>query len=74
MKVYINKRSGDYGYTGGLIVVAANSPQEAHGVMCDSERGDDYIDYYEAAGWQLLANVVANVEQPTILAEHGYTE
>ena len=42
--------------------------------MCDSERGDDYIDYYEAAGWQLLANVVANVEQPTILAEHGYTE
>ena len=72
MKVYINKRSG--GYSGGLIVVAANSPQETHGVMCDSERGDDYVDYYEAAGWQLLANVVANVEQPTILAEHGYTE
>lgn len=72
MKVYINKRSG--GYSGGLIVVAANSHQEAHGVMCDSEHGDDYVDYYEAAGWQLLANVVANVEQPTILAEHGYTE
>ena len=72
MEVYINKRRG--GYSGGLIVVAANSPQEAHGVMCDSERGDYFADYYEAADWQLLDNVVAYVQQPTILAEHGYTE
>ena len=68
MKVYINKRSG------GLIVVAANSPQEAHGVMFASENGDTLALDYKASDWQLLADVVANVEQPTILAEHGYTE
>lgn len=28
MKVWINKRQGDY--TGGLLLVAANSAQEAH--------------------------------------------
>lgn len=72
MKVYINKRSG--GYSGGLIVVAANSPQEAHGVMCASENGDTLALDYKASDWQLLADIVANVEQPTILAEHGYTE
>ena len=72
MKVFINKRTG--GYAGGLIVVAANSPEEAHGVMCASENGD-WLEYnYEAAGWELLESVVANVEQPQILAENGYTE
>lgn len=70
MDVYINKRTG--GYTGGLIVVAANSPEEAHGVMCMSDKG--YMYNYEAAGWERLDNVVANVNNPQILAEDGYTE
>lgn len=33
MKVYINHRTG--GYSGGLIIVAANSPEEAHGTIQD---------------------------------------
>lgn len=72
MDVYINKRTG--GYAGGLIVVAANSPEEAHGVMCASDKGDIYEYHYEAAGWERLDNVVANVNNPQILAEDGYTE
>ena len=55
-------------------MVAANSPEEAHGVMCASEHGD-WLEYnYEAAGWEQLESVVANVEQPQILAANGYTE
>lgn len=72
MKVFINKRTG--GYAGGLIVVAANSPEEAHGVMCANEDGHWLECNYEAAGWELLESVVANVEHPQILAENGYTE
>lgn len=33
MKVFINSCSG--GYSGGLIVAAANSPEEAHGTIQD---------------------------------------
>lgn len=47
MKVFINRPTG--GYVGGLIVVAANSPMEAHGVMCAEEESLTY--YYEASGW-----------------------
>lgn len=72
MDVYINKRTG--GYAGGLIVVAANSPEEAHGVMCASSRGDILENHYEAAGWEQLDDVVANVEYPQILVENGYSE
>lgn len=31
MNIYVNKRKG--GYSGGLIIVAANSIAEAHGIM-----------------------------------------
>lgn len=55
-------------------MVAANSPEEAHGVMCANEHGHWLECNYEAAGWELLESVVANVEHPQILAENGYTE
>lgn len=55
-------------------MVAANSPEEAHGVMCASDNGEWFEYNYEAAGWELLEKVVANVEQPQVLAEDGYTE
>ena len=50
MKVFINKPTG--GYVGGLIVVAANSPMEAHGAMCAENESLAY--WYEANGWQEL--------------------
>lgn len=39
MQIYVNKRSNTLnGYTGGIAVVAANSPEEAHLVMAKDAR------------------------------------
>ena len=91
MKIYIcHRREGSY--SGGLAIVAANSPQEAFEVFhkdsnflymieCMDENGD-YTDditkvdswHYKKANWVELANVVANVDTPQVLAEGGYSE
>lgn len=38
MKVFVNKARG--GYCGGLVVVAANSPEEAHGALMSRYNND----------------------------------
>ncbi len=85
MKVWINKRSG--GYSGGMILVAANSAEEAHKVFHDdpyckwmwddiSREGptqtDDY--YYQPEDWQEMPILEAKVDKPQVLEEAGYTE
>lgn len=70
MKVYINKRTG--GYSGGLIVIAANSPEEAHSTMYrDLEYGRDY---YEFQNWEELQGVSYAGDKPKLLAEDGHSE
>lgn len=71
MKVYINKRTG--GYCGGLIVVAANSPEEAHGTMC-RDLVEYCRDYYEFQNWEELQGVSYAGDKPKLLAEGGYAE
>lgn len=39
MKVFMNKRQGDY--SGGLLLVSANSEQEAHELCLNSEKMED---------------------------------
>lgn len=61
------------------VIYSLAVPLDGHSIDSVKQEMRELLDdtvkrYYEAAGWQLLANVVANVEQPTILAEHGYTE
>lgn len=85
MKVWINKRSG--GYSGGMILVAANSAEEAHKVfhadpflkwMWDNASWesqtsiDDY--YYRPEGWEEMPMLEAHVDTPQVLDEAGYTE
>lgn len=85
MKVWINKRSG--GYSGGMILVAANSAEEAHKAFHDDPylkwmwndisreeppRTDDY--YYQLEGWEEMPMLEANVDKPQVLEEAGYTE
>lgn len=81
MKVWVNYRIG--GYSGGMILVAANSAEEALQAfhddpdmkwMWDEWEGCIAEHYYAAAGWRELPNVVANVDKPQVLAEAGYTE
>lgn len=69
MKVFINKPTG--GYVGDLIVVAANSPMEAHDAMCAENKSLAY--WYEANGWQELTGVTSDTDTPRILA-HGEHE
>ena len=69
MKVFINKPSGDY--VGGLIVVAANSALEAHGVMCAEDENLTY--YYEPYGWHELKGVISDAKSPCVWA-HGEHE
>lgn len=84
MKVWVNYRDG--GYSGGMILVAANTAEEAHKVFHSDEHHkwmwddlswanepvEDY--YYKPDGWKLMPMLEANVDKPQVLAEAGYTE
>lgn len=82
MKVWINKRHG--GYTGGMIIVAANSAKEAHETLhndssywhlyypYDDGTYDDF--YYELEGWEEIPNLIYNSDKPCVIDEAGYTE
>uniref|UniRef100_A0AAU8AWF0 Uncharacterized protein n=1 Tax=Dulem virus 40 TaxID=3145758 RepID=A0AAU8AWF0_9CAUD len=85
MKVWINKRTGDY--SGGMILVAANSADEAHMVFHSDPKFDwmwynitwetpPYVDdsYYQPENWEEMPMLEANVDKPQVLAEAGYTE
>lgn len=86
MKVWVNYRD-DGGYSGGMILVAANSAEEAHTVFHADERlgymwtywsweDPPYIsdEYYKPDGWKLMPLLEANVDKPQVLAQAGYTE
>ena len=85
MKVWINYREGYY--SGGILLVAANTAEEAHKAFHDDPKLkwawdiDDWTNppcvedsYYQPDGWKELPNVVANVNKPQVLAEGGYSE
>lgn len=90
MKVFMNKRQGDY--TGGLLLVAANSAQEAHELCLNSDEleyayWEYWYDYetdsnikipayncYKWDGWQEVPNLWYAGVKPYIIAEEGYYE
>ena len=90
MKVWMNKRQGDY--TGGLLLVAANSAEEAHKLCLNSEnmgyiywedgyeyKTDKYFEKpayncYKWDEWQEVPNLLYDGVNPCIIAEEGYTE
>ena len=90
MKVWMNKRQGDY--TGGLLLVAANSAEEAHELCLNTEelediyweRGYEYqtaerikvpaCNCYKWDEWQEVPNLWYAGVKPCIIAEEGYTE
>ena len=79
MKVFACKRNR--GFSGGLAVVAANSAEEAFEVFHTNENYDWMIDridgdsyYYKKEDWFELPMITADVEQPQMIVEDGYTE
>lgn len=91
MKVFGCKRSG--GYSGGLIIVAANSLNEAFGTFAKNDKYEWMIDWYDfdtskitkdvtkvdsniypRCDWFEIPELVANVDNPRVISEDGYTE
>ena len=78
MKVYTCKFTSAYGYYVGLIVVAANSEEEAYNTAMNCGQGWFY--YYESeVGYmhkkiRLLPNVIADVDKHQILYEDLFDE
>ena len=81
MKVFINVRCGSY--SGGMILVAANTKEEAIKAFREDKdydwmwyEIDDKIDdmYYGENGWMESTELTANVDTPQVIAENGYSE
>lgn len=80
MKVFVNKRTGNY--SGGMILVAANSKEEAHKVMSEDERVDLWTEncvdkepfYYKSNNWQEVKGMTCDTDVPCVIDEDGYTE
>lgn len=85
MKVFANYR--ERGYSGGIILVAANSAEEAHEVfhsddnytwMWDNVTWETppYVEdfYYHPDGWKEMPMLEAHVDTPQVLTEAGYSE
>ena len=78
MNVYVCKFNSVYGYSVGLIVVAANSEKEACQAAMNCGQGWFY--YYESeVGYlhkkiRLLPNVTDDVDNPQILYEDLFDE
>lgn len=85
MKVWKNTMSG--GYRGGMILVAANSAEEAHETFhADPELNymwtnysweePPYIsdEYYYPDGWKEMPELTANVDKPQVIVESSYVE
>ena len=85
MKVFINRRTGNY--KGGLAIVAANTPEEAHKTffsdpdyeyLCNKWNDDDITRLetfeYHLNGWKECKFLTANVDKPCVIEEDGYTE
>ena len=82
MKVFMQKRQG--GYSGGMILVAANSEEEAHKVFHQDKdlayMWDAYCDgtvcdyYYKPGDWKEVPNLWYAGVKPCVIAEEGYAE
>lgn len=82
LKVWINKRYNDY--EGGMILVAANSAEEAHKTVHNDprysylsyqKRDGTYIDYhYASTDWREVPRLSYNGLEPCVIDEDGYSE
>ena len=82
MKVFMCKRNHDIKYNGGLIVVAANTKEEAFSIVASIDKYScftEVIPFYGTALYALenffeVPYLSADVDEPCIIEEDGYTE
>lgn len=63
MKIWINKATGSY--VGGLVVVAANTQYEAHGVLMETDKWENQFFIYE--NWKCVEESIVNCDNPYII-------
>ena len=72
MKVWLNYE--DYSENGGIMLVAANSAEEAHKAFHEDDRfGYMWYDgdrYYKPQGWELMPMLEAKVDKPQVLLSY----
>ncbi len=66
MNVYINRSFQNHNL---LILVAANSKEEAWEYITQREGGDYYFELYEYDDFNLIENISANTDVPKIVYE-----
>lgn len=72
MNIYINKGFTSYG--AGLIIVAANSIAEAHGLANNYSEFIQWSGLYKYKDWKLVENLVYNGTEPKVIEENNYVE
>ena len=72
MNVYINRSYIPYG--SGLIIVAANSINEAHGLAMNYNEYIAHLDIYLYDNWKLIEGLVYNGTEPKVIEENNYVE
>ena len=72
MNVYINKSYPSYG--AGLIIVAANSINEAHGLARNHSDFIAFHNIYPYKNWKLIEDLVYNGTEPKVIEENNYVE
>ena len=81
MKVFGCYREGDY--SGGVILVAADTVEEAYNVYMKDENYDwmhaeiddeSMYNYYHLDKWHEFDKLTANCDEPQVICEAGYSE
>ncbi len=72
MNVYINKSFPSYG--SGLIIVAANSIDEAHELAINHSDFIRIMKIYPYKNWELAEDLVYNGTEPKVIEENNYME
>lgn len=82
MRVWFNTRTG--GWSGGMILVAANSAEEAHETVHNDSRfsylyskksDGTYRDlYYMLSDWEEIPTLTYSGSKPCVIMEAGYSE
>lgn len=82
MKIFACKRQG--GYSGGLIIVAAKTKEEAFFTAANSNEisywfhklddGSIYCDIYPIDKWEEVKHLSTDLKEQQVILEDGYTD
>lgn len=72
MKVFVNKRNGSY--SGGMILVAANSAEEADKVFRNDESLSWELEEYKPENWKEIEGLSCDTDIQCVIDEAGYAE